>query len=421
MRPIVSVSFDPADPNIIYAGTPHLAWKTKDGGESWASIHKGMLDDSDVFSILVDDRQRRRVFAGTCGGIYRSLDAGAQWYALQQPRGVSSRTYFLTQHPRFPSILFAGTSNGLLRSTDSGTSWTRLSSDSTRYISFDPVEPGRIFIAADDTGLFRSEDLGESLASINHGFTNRSFTSLVGSEAAIYLHLRYFGIGGILERGDGEMEWHALRPAASALQLFRLSASESGLLYGTTEDDVLVSSDHGLSWTPVPGPVTETSFEQVLFASADGKTLLMRAEDAVFRTADGGETWELAGSLQGMEFFGIVSTGSNGLFAATSRGLLRSSDKGHSWIPVAGQLSTGTVRAVIKHPTHPGLLFAAQYGNVYVSENDGRSWRRLAGAADFGAIQALAMTAENPRCLFALVQGRGVYRIDITGDSLPGL
>jgi len=32
----------------------HLAWKTSDAGANWQHINKGMIDDSDVFSVIVD-------------------------------------------------------------------------------------------------------------------------------------------------------------------------------------------------------------------------------------------------------------------------------------------------------------------------------------------------------------------------------
>ena len=54
LQPVVSLAFDSKDRNTIYAGTPHLPWKTSDGGVTWRSIHTGMIDDSDVFSIVVD-------------------------------------------------------------------------------------------------------------------------------------------------------------------------------------------------------------------------------------------------------------------------------------------------------------------------------------------------------------------------------
>jgi photosystem II stability/assembly factor-like uncharacterized protein len=54
IKNIESIAVDPKDPNVVYAGTWHLAWKTADGGANWQHINKGMIDDSDVFSIIVD-------------------------------------------------------------------------------------------------------------------------------------------------------------------------------------------------------------------------------------------------------------------------------------------------------------------------------------------------------------------------------
>src|SRR6185437_9872499 len=54
IKNIESIAIDPKNPNAVYAGTWHLAWKTDDGGKNWHHINKGMIDDSDVFSIIVD-------------------------------------------------------------------------------------------------------------------------------------------------------------------------------------------------------------------------------------------------------------------------------------------------------------------------------------------------------------------------------
>ena len=69
-QPVVSLAFDPRDNKTLYAGTPHLAWKTGDGGATWNRLTRGMKDDSDIFTIDVDPRQRKRLFAGACSGIY---------------------------------------------------------------------------------------------------------------------------------------------------------------------------------------------------------------------------------------------------------------------------------------------------------------------------------------------------------------
>jgi photosystem II stability/assembly factor-like uncharacterized protein len=409
MRPVVALSFDPADSKIIYAGTPHLAWKTSDGGENWNSIHKGMLDDSDVFSILVDDRQRRRLFAGTCGGMYRSLDGGANWLAVAQLERTSSRTYFVTQHPRLPNVLFAGTAGGLLRSIDSGKNWRQLSSESTRSVAFDPAEVNRIFVATDDTGLFRSDDLGDALVAVNNGFCNRHFTSFVGTQNTLYLSMGTSGTSAILERDTGDTAWREAAPKLQSSGVVRLVASESGLLYATSALQLLVSSAHARSWTSLPAA---SDLVAVLFTSPDGRTLLAAADNAVYRTLDGAETWETVEAPR--EIYEIVSTASKALLAASSLGLLKSTDGGKSWAPTAGVLAAGSVRAICKHPSRPGQFFASQYGTIFRSRDGGRSWMPLLRSDQ--SVQALVVIADDPDGLFVLVQNRGVYRLDIPDD-----
>jgi photosystem II stability/assembly factor-like uncharacterized protein len=161
-RPVVSLAFDPADANTLYAGTPHLAWKTVDGGSSWRSIHKGMQEDSDIFSLDVDARRRTHVFAAACGGIYRSLDGGSTWLSLEHALGGPVRTYVVVWAPDRPNVVYAGTSLGLIVSRDSGANWYRLSAEATRSVAFDPVDPRRVFVATDD-GVLRIEDGGASV------------------------------------------------------------------------------------------------------------------------------------------------------------------------------------------------------------------------------------------------------------------
>ncbi len=83
MQDITALAFDPADTNVLYAGTPHLPWKTTDGGATWHSISSGLIDDSDIFSIRVDPNHPQLVFASACSGIYRSDSGGEAW--VQDP------------------------------------------------------------------------------------------------------------------------------------------------------------------------------------------------------------------------------------------------------------------------------------------------------------------------------------------------
>jgi photosystem II stability/assembly factor-like uncharacterized protein len=172
-RPVVALTFDPAHRNILYAGTPHLAWKTTNGGATWRVIHKGMPDDSDIFSLDLDGDRPRRLFAGACSGIYRSLDGGNTWASLEQAVGGQFRTYVVAHAPSSPNALFVGTSAGLLQSQDGGVTWHRLSARTARSIAFDPADSQRVFIATDQ-GILQSQDGGAHFTEANQGLYVRS-------------------------------------------------------------------------------------------------------------------------------------------------------------------------------------------------------------------------------------------------------
>ncbi len=74
LRNFDSVAFDPHSDDIIYAGTYHLPWKTSNGGKDWFPIKTGMIDDSDVMTIIVDPNNLDNVHATACSGIYHSVN-----------------------------------------------------------------------------------------------------------------------------------------------------------------------------------------------------------------------------------------------------------------------------------------------------------------------------------------------------------
>ena len=76
LHEVESIAIDPKDPRTIYAGTWHLPWKTTDGGANWHNIKQGLIDDSDVFSIIIDPTVTSVVYTSACSGIYRSDTGG---------------------------------------------------------------------------------------------------------------------------------------------------------------------------------------------------------------------------------------------------------------------------------------------------------------------------------------------------------
>ncbi len=79
LRNFDSLLSDPRNPNVLYAGTYHLPWKTTDGGKTWVNVKAGMVDDSDVMSVTMDPANPDRVYASACSGIYHSDNGGEKW------------------------------------------------------------------------------------------------------------------------------------------------------------------------------------------------------------------------------------------------------------------------------------------------------------------------------------------------------
>jgi photosystem II stability/assembly factor-like uncharacterized protein len=142
-QPVVSLAFDPSHRNILYAGTPHLAWKTTDGGASWHALQRGMPEDSDT------------------------------WASLERTVGAQFRTYVVAHAPHSANALFVGTDAGLLQSPDGGATWRHLSRRTTRSVAFDPADPRHVF-AATDEGILRSKDGGSHFTEANQGLYDRS-------------------------------------------------------------------------------------------------------------------------------------------------------------------------------------------------------------------------------------------------------
>jgi len=459
LMPVVSLDFDPLDSQVLYAGTPHLPWKTTDGGQTWRPAHIGMQDDSDVFSIHVDPNRPNQVFATACSGVYRSSNRGFTWVKLASARDASYRTYQIAQDPIDPKTLLAGTTRGLEKSTDLGITWRKISSVATRSIAFDPNQSNRVYVAADEAGLFRSDDLGESLRPIDQGFCNRHVASLAALGSTLYASSTSDGSAGFF-RGSRGADWQSigLGPAVVGQQVIKTIPLDPAHLYVLTPRTVLLSQDGGQTWSAI-GPRFAATLADLVAPGHDGRELVIAASDGVYFTEDGGFKWQRArmnsehamirslvalGShsvaamtqrsvlvsfdLQNYrtvsspaadsEIYALIATEHGDLLAATSRGLRRSEDVGTTWQSVRGILGGSTVSAICKHPLNPKLLLASRFGTIYKSDDDGITWGaiNIPGQA-LPSIRSLIIPPGMPDSVLAVTHSQGVFAVDLDQDG----
>jgi photosystem II stability/assembly factor-like uncharacterized protein len=462
LQPVVSVAFDPNDRNILYAGTPHLAWRTSDGGQTWQSIHVGMLDDSDVFALMVHRNRPQRVFAGACSGIFQSSDGGSAWAKLRDAQVNSHRTYTIVQDPLYENVLFSGASHGLFRSRNGGDTWERVSRYATRSIDFDFHRPGRIYIATDEAGILRSEDAGTSWERVNHGFSNRNLTRItLGENGEIYAGTITGSHDTSLFRlsPDGEDWSEVVIPRLAGEPTTAVTTSMAGgRIYVATPRSILISSDHGETWTRIATPASLPSISGLFsYPWIPGRVLAL-AQSALWMTRNFASTWtELPGTADlGIESFipldppwvaaaagshlllssdgetwissgrmpggatisGIVQVSSHNLIAATSKGLMYGEKQSASWRPLGGRFEGNTIQAISRHPIHASSLFVAQHGRIYVSSDTGRSWSPL--LPDFTspmAVTQMLVVPGTPDRLLVLTKNHGVLMLPLASTT----
>ena len=123
---ILTISFDPNNPAILYAGTEKDGiFRSWDGAEHWERI---VFPPERVFGITVDTRNSERLLATgvwkKTGKIYESTDSGKNWKEVYTEPGEGTTVSSLVQSRLVPNIVYAGTSGGvILKSEDSGETW----------------------------------------------------------------------------------------------------------------------------------------------------------------------------------------------------------------------------------------------------------------------------------------------------------
>jgi photosystem II stability/assembly factor-like uncharacterized protein len=247
--------------------------------------------------------------------------------------------------------------------------------------------------------------------------------------------------GAFILRADGTRDrWDVTGPHFGGWEIYHLKGSpaDSNRIYASQSSGwfgqiIQRSNDGGKSWEPAgnafvydgtpgthlwyDGTPHPWEFKRIWHLEpslADPDVVYAGAEDAaLFRTTDGGQTWQELPGLRTHKTGSTWSPGAGGLglhtllidhtrpkrmFAAISAaGVFRTDDGGETWLAInRGLKSDGIpnpnaeaghcVHRIAMHRSRPDVLFMQKHWDVMRSDNGGDSWEEISGnlPSDFG-------------------------------------
>jgi photosystem II stability/assembly factor-like uncharacterized protein len=418
LRNFDSLAFDPKDSNTIYAGTYHLPWKTTDGGKNWTSIKAGMIDDSDVMTVIVDPADPANVHATACSGIYRSVDAGQNWKRYGGIPFVYRRTQLIRQDPQHAEVLYAGTTSGLWKTTNEGVDqWKRLTPLDwvVNAILIDPRNPQRIIIGTEREGVQISDNGGATFSAGNAGFHHQHIIDVaIDREHPEHaLTVLTFDTNAFLATKNGGSSWTTLGPGLKRTDLRHVYAMPNGWWASLANGGLMKYDEATNKWlkaglfvpeapaaaaqtssktaakgkkaAPAPvakKPLPKKAVPQVLTFQVNDLTYgggkwFAATTGGVLVSTDKGATWKHAASealvklpAQSLE----ASNDSSQVWAVSQKNLLYSADGGAHW--EAKELSFASAGNLRLRRMDDDNLFITTNMGLYTSHDSGRNWSR---------------------------------------------
>jgi photosystem II stability/assembly factor-like uncharacterized protein len=404
---LMSLQF--ASPSVGWAATSGALLRTSDGGKSWKVAREipytayvaaiSVFSDDAVVILLADVN-------GPSQQIAKTTDAGATWTDIGGPIRFTSRlSYFDEVHAvrvnldqavqssndggatwqpaALPACAklplpfhFLDPMNGwvsatkLLRTHDGGASWEVISD--LQFESIDFVSASEGWAAWTDCGTYTGPCQGVVMHSIDGGATWTEQIRHEGSSTpGVTFVDRLNGwvwLGAdkpVLHTRDGGLTWSEQQPPGSHPVFVDAStvwAATEPALTGSSIVSLFVSRDGGDTWSAAGNVLSQGcgSYDRLLAVDAAHAWFLSSCQEShLFRTIDGGATWQEASSSNGhYEYLSFFSP-TDGL-AVRFDGqyqLLRTHDGGSTWVdePVPAS-SDGLQGYLFTDPWHGWLM-----------------------------------------------------------------
>jgi len=352
---VSAVAMHASDTNVIYAGAASGGvFRSQDGGESWEQIFENALNIS-IGDIEIAPSDPNIMLVGTGesnpgggslaydgSGVYKSTDGGLNWEGTGLMEGGSVGRIVI--HPQDPNIaytaamgrLFSNNSErGVFRTTDGALSWEQVLyiSDSTGAIDLvmDPSDPNILYVAmwervrrpdrrqygGHGCGIYKTTDGGDTWNELTNGLptsnVGRIGIDISQSDPDILYAIYADSIGyfaGVYKTTDKGDTWLRTNDASLSNMYYSYGWWFGRIHIDPTDPDIVYpigfdlykTSNGGAFWSNISEGVHVDQHDLVSHI-LDPEKLYLGNDGGMYRSNDGGDSWELLDGLPIMQFY----------------------------------------------------------------------------------------------------------------------
>ncbi|TLS44278.1 glycosyl hydrolase [Streptomyces montanus] len=216
---------------------------------------------------------------------------------------------------------------------------------------------------------------------------------------------------GVLRSSDDGATWSRLGLGQdlefdAVVRCLAVHPEQPDVVWAGADAGLVRSSDAGVSWRRVDSPMNDRTIWSLAIDPTNPDTMLVGtgapSRAAVFRTTDGGATWEqlppqIPEFCAGVNRPRILTCAvdryepKNMWFGVEEGGLWRSDDRGDTWERIDGTPATlphgvtnSDIHCVLVLQGPPKTIVVAVVNALFVSQDDGATWTRTDSRKTFG-------------------------------------
>lgn len=302
-----AVAVSPGRPEVVYAGSASVVYKTVNSGETWNEVLSFGASGNVINAVVVSPENSHIVYVCTGQGLHVSNDGGSKWDSVFSSVGdKAGDVRSIAVSPEDADVIYIGTGDGIFLTENRGKDWKKardLPADIIVYsILTDPADPDVVYAAA-DRGIYKS---------FNRGITWR----------------RIYGTHISVENGSLPDETGENDEIETDTGIKSIAIGPGGkIIYAGSSEGLLVSMDRGATWKAAGSIGLASRDMRYLVTGPEDASIVYAATDrGVFRYSNITKSWD--GIYKGLVSTDIRYLTSGGesyieLWAATGRGVFR--------------------------------------------------------------------------------------------------